>query len=97
MSASKDFELITLTLFQQRSIQKDIGIPPPEMVFGSNRITFATDKVAIEFNAYDALRYVDTSPESSEYIKVAYANEWTRKRYILQQRVVARKDARLTV
>ncbi|KAL1929792.1 hypothetical protein VTP01DRAFT_1930 [Rhizomucor pusillus] len=61
------------------NIQKDIGIPPPEMVFGSNRITFATDKVAIEFNAYDALRYVDTSPESSEYIKVAYANEWTRK------------------
>lgn len=33
----------------------------------------------ITFGAYDALSLVDTSSTSSEKIKVAYAEEWTRK------------------
>ncbi|KAI8047050.1 TIP41-like family-domain-containing protein [Gilbertella persicaria] len=64
---------------EMEKIQKDFGLPPPEMVFGNNRVTVQHDDLKIEFNAYDALALVDTSSTSSEKIKVAYSDEWTRK------------------
>lgn len=61
-------------------LQKDFGLPPPEMVFGNNCVTLKKGDFEISLNAYDALSRVDTSSTSSENLKVAYAEEWTRKR-----------------
>ncbi|CDH52482.1 type 2a phosphatase activator tip41 [Lichtheimia corymbifera JMRC:FSU:9682] len=61
------------------NIQKEFGMPPPEMVFGNNHVTLKVKDIEIDLNAMDALRQVDTSADSSEHIKVAYADEWTRK------------------
>ncbi|EIE84533.1 hypothetical protein G6F46_010803 [Rhizopus delemar] len=60
-------------------LQKDFGLPPPEMVFGNNCVTLKKGDFEISLNAYDALSRVDTSSTSSENLKVAYAEEWTRK------------------
>ncbi|KAI8992235.1 TIP41-like family-domain-containing protein [Pilobolus umbonatus] len=60
-------------------IQKNFNLPPPEMVFGNNHITLSKGDFQLDFNAYDALSKVDTSSTSSEKIKVAYAEEWTKK------------------
>jgi type 2A phosphatase activator TIP41 len=68
-----------LTNFIYR-LQKDFGLPPPEMVFGNNHVICSKGDFKLEFNAYDALSKVDTSSTSSEHIKVAYSEEWTRKR-----------------
>jgi type 2A phosphatase activator TIP41 len=63
-------------------IQKDFGLPPPEMVFGNNYVTVKHNDFKLVFGAYDALALVDTSSTSSEKIKVAYSEEWTRKRFV---------------
>ncbi|KAI9317461.1 TIP41-like family-domain-containing protein [Dichotomocladium elegans] len=66
-----------------RSIQQKFGMPPPEMVFGNNYVTLKYgNDIEIGFNAIDALSHVDTSSTSSEHIKVAYAEEWKRKRQV---------------
>ncbi|KAI7897882.1 TIP41-like family-domain-containing protein [Cokeromyces recurvatus] len=64
---------------EMEKIQKDFGLPPPEMVFGNNHVTIKYKDFQLFFGAYDALALVDTSSTSSEKIKVAYADEWTRK------------------
>ncbi|KAI8968855.1 TIP41-like family-domain-containing protein, partial [Mycotypha africana] len=65
---------------EMERIQKNFGLPPPEMVFGNSRVTiqFKND-FELNLNAYDALARIDTSSSSSEKIKVAYAAEWKRK------------------
>jgi type 2A phosphatase activator TIP41 len=50
------------------------------MVFPNNHVTVQKGDFKLTFGAYDALRIVDTSSTSSEKIKVAYSEEWTRKR-----------------
>lgn len=63
------------------SAQSDLGIPLPEMIFGHNHLTLEHKHgFRLEFRALDALRRVDSTSESSEMIKVAYAEEWTSKR-----------------
>ncbi|OBZ89154.1 TIP41-like protein [Choanephora cucurbitarum] len=64
---------------EMEKMQKDFGLPPPEMVFGNNHVTVQYNKLQIQFNAYDALAMIDTSSDSSENIKVAYAEEWKKK------------------
>ncbi|KAG2199571.1 hypothetical protein INT47_012171 [Mucor saturninus] len=64
---------------EMEKISKDYGLPPPEMVFGNNHVTVEKDSFKLSFGAYDALSQVDTSSTSSEKIKVAYSEEWTRK------------------
>ncbi|KAL4209658.1 TIP41-domain-containing protein [Rhizopus microsporus] len=64
---------------EMEKIQQDFGLPPPEMVFGNNLISLEKGEFKICFTAYDALSKVDTSSTSSENLKVAYAEEWTRK------------------
>ncbi|CAO3667276.1 unnamed protein product [Rhizopus stolonifer] len=59
--------------------QKDFGLPPPEMVFGNNCVSIENEGFKTTFGAYDALSKVDTSCTSSENLKVAYADEWSRK------------------
>ncbi|KAI8139113.1 TIP41-like family-domain-containing protein [Fennellomyces sp. T-0311] len=60
---------------EYKSLQKDLGIPPPEMVFGNNSVTLTyNDRTIITFNARDALAMV----EHKDTIKVAYAAEWAR-------------------
>ncbi|KAI8070834.1 TIP41-like family-domain-containing protein [Gongronella butleri] len=66
---------------QLESFQKQYGIPPPEMIFGSNYVRLERAPLEYTLNAYDALARVDTSEESSARIKVAYANEWNKKSY----------------
>lgn len=50
------------------------------MVFGNNHVTVQKGSFQLSFGAYEALKMVDTSSTSSEKIKVAYSEEWTRKR-----------------
>ncbi|KAI9357832.1 TIP41-like family-domain-containing protein [Pilaira anomala] len=64
---------------EMERIQKDYGLPPPEMVFGNNHVTVQKGSFKLSFGAYEALKMVDTSSTSSEKIKVAYSEEWTRK------------------
>ncbi|KAI9486988.1 MAG: TIP41-like family-domain-containing protein [Benjaminiella poitrasii] len=64
---------------EMEKIQKDFGLPPPEMVFGNSHVTIKYKDFQLIFGAHDALALVDTSSTSSEKIKVAYSEEWTRK------------------
>ncbi|KAI8645331.1 TIP41-like family-domain-containing protein [Parasitella parasitica] len=64
---------------EMEKIHKDFSLPPPEMVFGNNHVIVKYGGFEIVFGAYDALALVDTSSTSSEKIKVAYSEEWTRK------------------
>ncbi|KAF7725055.1 hypothetical protein EC973_000462 [Apophysomyces ossiformis] len=64
---------------EMNNLQQAFGIPPPEMVFGDNHVTLKKGDMKLTFNAKDALALVDASSNSSEHIKVAYAEEWTRK------------------
>ncbi|KAG0178237.1 hypothetical protein DFQ28_000650 [Apophysomyces sp. BC1034] len=64
---------------EMNSLHQAFGIPPPEMVFGNNHVTIKKGGTELTFNAKNALALVDTSSNSSEHIKVAYADEWTRK------------------
>lgn len=50
------------------------------MVFGNNHVTVKHDDFELTFGAYEAISVIDTSSTSSEKIKVAYSEEWTRKR-----------------
>ncbi|ORX52033.1 TIP41-domain-containing protein [Hesseltinella vesiculosa] len=60
------------------SFQKEYGIPPPEMIFGNNRVAISKGGMEYFWTAFDALALVDTSESSSTRVKVAYATEWTR-------------------
>ncbi|KAI9499148.1 TIP41-like family-domain-containing protein [Zychaea mexicana] len=58
------------------NLQKDLGLPPPEMVFGNNTVTISkNNQTILTFNARDALALVEHSDNN---IKVAYAAEWAR-------------------
>ena len=61
---------------------KDLGITPPEMIFGDNyvRIEHVKTGWGIEFNAYDALDRVDKTGE--KMLKVSYSKEWQDNRYV---------------
>lgn len=50
------------------------------MVFGNNQVVLKGPAIELRFTAKDALAVVDTSSDSSERIKVAYAEEWISKR-----------------
>ncbi|KAI9826347.1 MAG: hypothetical protein M1832_000264 [Thelocarpon impressellum] len=57
-----------------------LGITPPEMIFGDNRIAIehAPSGWALTFDAFDALDRVDKSGEAM--LKVAYSQEWQKNR-----------------
>ena len=59
---------------------EQLGITPPEMIFGDNfvRIEHMASEWQIEFNAFDALDCVDKTGENM--LKVAYSKEWQRHR-----------------
>jgi type 2A phosphatase activator TIP41 len=59
---------------------KNLGITPPEMIFGDNfaRIQHVESGWRIDFNAYDALDRVDKTGESM--LKVSYSKEWQQNR-----------------
>jgi type 2A phosphatase activator TIP41 len=62
-------------------LQREIGIPLPEMIFGNNQVTISNETgFELTFRAQDALELVDKTPESNKHIQVAYANEWGKKR-----------------
>lgn len=63
---------------------QDLGIAPPEMIFGDNYVAIEHEtegKVdwGIKFNAFDALDRVDKTGQSM--LQVAYSREWQRSRY----------------
>ena len=59
---------------------EQLGITPPEMIFGDNfvKIEHLSSDWQIEFNALDALDCVDKTGENM--LKVAYSKEWQRHR-----------------
>lgn len=59
---------------------KDLGIAPPEMIFGDNFVTIEHEKTGwkITFNAFDALDRVDKTGQSM--LQVAYSGEWQKSR-----------------
>lgn len=61
---------------------KDLGIAPPEMIFGENflRIEHLKTGWGIEFNTYDALDRVDKTGGSM--LKVAHSREWQENRWV---------------
>ena len=61
---------------------KNLGITPPEMIFGDNlaRIEHPKSGWRIEFNAFDALDRVDKTGEAM--LKVSYSKEWQQNRYV---------------
>lgn len=63
---------------------KNLGITPPEMIFGDNlaRIEHIPSGWNIEFNTYDALDRVDKTGE--KMLKVSYSKEWQQNRYNLR-------------
>ncbi|KAK2771106.1 hypothetical protein FQN53_005208 [Emmonsiellopsis sp. PD_33] len=58
----------------------DLGIAPPEMIFGDNHVTIEHPASGwkIDFNAFDALDRVDKTGETM--LKVAYSKEWQQSR-----------------
>jgi hypothetical protein len=71
--------LIWISTFAR--LQNELGIPLPEMIFGNNEVRIShEDGFEILFRAKDALELVDKTSESNKHIKVAYANEWGKKR-----------------
>ncbi|KAJ1817083.1 Tap42 interacting protein [Coemansia sp. RSA 2599] len=58
---------------------KELGFNVPEMIFGNNylRVRSLSSDAALEFCALDALRMVDTGPESSKAVQVSIAQGWT--------------------
>ena len=85
-SHSRDgFKIITrkLPILKAGPIEemtKNLGITPPEMIFGDNlmRIEHASSGWFIEFNAFDALDRVDKTGDSM--LKVSYSKEWQQNR-----------------
>ncbi|KAJ5102895.1 TIP41-like protein [Penicillium argentinense] len=59
---------------------KNLGIAPPEMIFGDNYVTIEhpTTGWGINFNAFDALDLVDKTGQSM--LQVAYSKEWQQSR-----------------
>ncbi|KAJ5896581.1 TIP41-like protein [Penicillium subrubescens] len=59
---------------------KQLGIAPPEMIFGDNHVTIEHEKTGwgIDFNAFDALDRVDKTGQSM--LQVAYSKEWQQSR-----------------
>lgn len=59
---------------------KNLGIAPPEMIFGDNfaRMEHVPTGWRLEFNAFDALDRVDKTGESM--LKVSYSKEWQQNR-----------------
>lgn len=59
---------------------KNLGIAPPEMIFGDNFVTIEHEKTGwrITFNAFDALDRVDKTGQSM--LQVAYSGEWQKSR-----------------
>ncbi|RKO85472.1 TIP41-like protein, partial [Blyttiomyces helicus] len=61
-------------------VATQVAVPVPEMLFGNNRLTLRHDSgLALELNAVDALKGVDATAAAAEGIKVAYAEDWSRK------------------
>ncbi|KAI0527813.1 TIP41-like family-domain-containing protein [Xylaria bambusicola] len=62
------------------AMEKAIGIPVPEMIFGDNLVSIAhmPSGWRIEFNARDALDAVDKT--GNNMLQVAYAGEWSASR-----------------
>ena len=59
---------------------KELGITPPEMIFGDNfmQIEHLASGWKIVFNAFDALDRVDKTGEAM--LKVSYSREWQQNR-----------------
>lgn len=59
---------------------EQLGIAPPEMIFGDNfvKIEHLSSNWQIKFNALDALDRVDKTGENM--LKVAYSKEWQQHR-----------------
>lgn len=81
----KGFKITTqkLPILKAGPIEKmtnDLGITPPEMIFGDNFVQIEHEKTgwSIAFNAYDALDRVDKTGQ--KMLKVAYSKEWQRSR-----------------
>lgn len=62
------------------AMEKSLGIPVPEMIFGDNLVAIrhAPTGWGIEFNAYDALDAVDKTDRNM--LQVAYAKSWSASR-----------------
>lgn len=62
------------------ALEKSIGIPVPEMIFGDNLVSIAHLPTGwrIEFNARDALDAVDKTGDNM--LRVAHAGEWSASR-----------------
>lgn len=62
------------------TMTKNLGIAPPEMIFGDNFVSIEHGKSGwrINFNAFDALDRVDKTGESM--LKVAYSSQWQKSR-----------------
>ncbi|RDL38194.1 TIP41-domain-containing protein [Venustampulla echinocandica] len=62
-------------------MEKKLGIPVPEMIFGGNMVSIehVTTGWRLEFNAYDALDRVDKTDRNM--LKVAYSQEWSSSRF----------------
>ena len=60
---------------------KQLGIAPPEMIFGDNSVSIehAATGWGIQFNAFDALDKVDKT--SGSMLQVAHSKEWQSTRY----------------
>lgn len=62
------------------NMTNDLGIAPPEMIFGNNRISIDHQSGwSINFNTYDALDRVDKTGDSM--LQVAHSREWQSTRY----------------
>ncbi|KAJ5591750.1 TIP41-like protein [Penicillium hispanicum] len=59
---------------------RNLGIAPPEMIFGDNYVMIEHEKTgwSISFNAFDALNLVDKTGQSM--LQVAYSKEWQKSR-----------------
>lgn len=59
---------------------RNLGIAPPEMIFGDNYVMIEYEKTGwgINFNAFDALNLVDKTGQSM--LQVAYSQEWQKSR-----------------
>ncbi|KAJ2861869.1 Tap42 interacting protein, partial [Coemansia asiatica] len=70
--------ILNNTAIEQYS--KELGFSVPEMIFGNNYLricSLSSANITLEFNALDALKLVDTSPESSKAVQVSIAQGWT--------------------
>lgn len=71
---------------------ENLGIAPPEMIFGNNLVSIDhRNGWGIEFNAYDALDRVDKGGESM--LQVAHSREWQSTRYAGGYTVAVRRHA----